>query len=175
MRLGELQTQMSSFFKGSVVESSPRLWQDLLGFHLSMSWSDLFMKKDWEVPEHKRKSIEQDALALKQGKPLAYIIGEQFFFKHSFVVDPRVLIPRPETEILVERALGFLPPRGGFADLGTGSGCVGLSVAKESPSSQGILIDTSSSALQVARINQQRLKLENIRFVQSHLRGSYFY
>jgi release factor glutamine methyltransferase len=92
-----------------------------------------------------------------QGEPLQYLIGEQEFYGLSFRVTPDVLIPRPETEILVEQAVSLA--RGQrrqsmrFADVGTGSGCIAVAFAHEVPGSLGIAVDVSVPALALAREN----------------------
>lgn len=91
------------------------------------------------------------------GEPLAHITGFREFYGHDFHVTPHTLIPRPETEVLVEETLRRLPRGGTFADWGTGSGCVGISIAAERPDCRGLLLDASAQALAVARENAQRL------------------
>ena len=88
-----------------------------------------------------------------RGEPTAYILGRREFYASEFLVSPAVLIPRPETEILVERALALDPSPAAFADLGCGSGCAGLSIARERPGSRPLLLDISAPALAVARAN----------------------
>jgi release factor glutamine methyltransferase len=97
---------------------------------------------------------------LKQGKPLAYITGRRFFCGHEFFVNENVLIPRHETEILVEKAVENSPcaaPR--ILDLCTGSGCVLLSVLAELEGAAGVGVDISGGALEVAEKNADRHKL----------------
>jgi release factor glutamine methyltransferase len=95
-------------------------------------------------------------------EPLQYVLGTQAFWKHEFLVTPAVLIPRPETEILVETSLellrGIERPR--VVDVGTGSGCVALSLAAERPDAELHATDTSAPALGVAIENARRLGLE---------------
>lgn len=91
------------------------------------------------------------------GEPVAYLTGEREFWGRSFHVDSRVLVPRPETEHLVEAALDLpLPPHPRFLDLGTGSGCLAASLACELPAAHGIAVDLSPAALAVARRNLER-------------------
>ena len=91
------------------------------------------------------------------GEPLAYVIGSKEFFGRSFLVNRDVLIPRPETEALVELALPAMEPGCRCVDVGTGSGCVGLTLAIESPRSQWFCTDVSLPALCVARSNADAL------------------
>jgi len=104
-----------------------------------------------------------------RGEPVAYILGEREFFGLAFKVTPATLIPRPETELLVELALQRLPPSGSarVLDLGTGSGAVALSVAHARPEAEVWACDVSSEALAVARENARRLALDNVRLLES--------
>ena len=100
------------------------------------------------------------------GEPVAYITGERGFWTLNLNVSPATLIPRPETELLVELALARCPPEAVFtvADLGTGSGAIALAVASERPASQIIATDASAAALQVARDNAQNHAIGNVEF-----------
>lgn len=96
------------------------------------------------------------------GEPVAYIVGEREFYAQTFAVTPAVLIPRPETELLVELALEHHPLR--VLDLGTGSGCIAISIALARPTAQVMALDQSEAALAVARGNALRLKARNVGF-----------
>jgi release factor glutamine methyltransferase len=92
-----------------------------------------------------------------KGEPVAYLLGEREFYGRSFHVDPRVLIPRPETEHVVEAALALeLPPGARIVDVGTGSGCLAVTLALEIPGSCVVATDLSPGALVVARGNARR-------------------
>lgn len=105
-------------------------------------------------------------------EPLAYILGRREFYGREFVVRPGVLVPRPETEILVERVLLAVGRDrgwdGGILDVGTGSGCLGLTLALELPESLVTLLDVSGEALSVAEENAGRLGVE-VDIVESDL------
>ena len=118
------------------------------------------------------------------GEPLAYLLGEREFYGLVFKVSPATLIPRPETELLVELALqrissssplpqagegGRQAGRGTFRvlDLGTGSGAIALSIAHARPDIEVVAVDASAAALEVAQFNVQRLGLGNVRLLQS--------
>lgn len=104
------------------------------------------------------------------GEPVAYILEEREFWTLSLRVTPAVLIPRPETELLVETALALAAPKGAealrVADLGTGSGAIALSLASERPDWQVLATDQSAAALQVASDNAVRLGIRNVGFRQ---------
>lgn len=111
------------------------------------------------------------------GTPLPYLTGNQEFFSLDFEVTPDVLIPRPETELLVERAIAWLEnhPKAIWAtDVGTGSGCIAVSVALRAPQVQWLAVDRSWNAIQVARRNAIRHRVAHrIHFVQCDLLSSF--
>lgn len=105
-----------------------------------------------------------------QGEPIAYITGQQEFWSLPFIVNPAVLIPRPETELLVETALKLFPQPDqalSLIDLGTGSGCIALALASERPHWDIIACDQSKAALTVAQKNAHNLKINHVKFVHS--------
>jgi len=109
--------------------------------------------------------VEQRA----SGVPLAYLLGEKEFWGERFSVTADTLIPRPETELLVAAALEVLPSQAAFnvLDLGTGSGAIAVSIAKQRPHCYVVAVDFSDKALSIAKKNAQRQKLTNIEFVHS--------
>lgn len=115
-----------------------------------------------------RQAVDFSALVARRvaGEPVAYIVGEREFYGHTFKVTPAVLIPRPETELLVERALERLPrdQPSRVLDLGTGSGCIAISIALECSTAHVTATDYSEAALNVARNNAQRLGAGNVAF-----------
>jgi release factor glutamine methyltransferase len=103
------------------------------------------------------------------GEPIAYLLGEREFYGLSFRVTPATLIPRPETELLVEMALQHIPQHGAFRvlDLGTGSGAIALSIAHARANAEVVAVDASAAVLEVAQFNTQRLALGNVRLLRS--------
>jgi len=108
------------------------------------------------------------------GEPVAYILGEREFYGLTFNVSAATLIPRPETELLVELALRNIPRHGPcrVLDLGTGSGAIALSIAHARPDAEVVAVDASDSALEVARSNAHRLEVRNVRMLQSDWFGA---
>ncbi len=104
--------------------------------------------------------------ALRRGEPLAYVIGEWEFWSLPLHVNPQVLIPRPETELLVEWAIEHCPPQGKLLDLGTGSGAVAIAIAHTRGDIEVTACDNSAEALQVAARNAQRNNV-SVRFARS--------
>jgi release factor glutamine methyltransferase len=98
------------------------------------------------------------------GEPVAYLVGRRGFWMFDLDVTPATLIPRPETELLVELALARLPPDGSVVDLGTGSGAIALALAGERPQARVLATDASAAALDVARANASRLGLGRVEF-----------
>ncbi len=110
------------------------------------------------MPPEAAEAFEALLLRRERREPFQYLTGEQEFFGLSFLVDSRVLVPRPETEGVVEAALALPPPKGGrVADLGTGSGCIAIAVAVARPDLEVLAVDASIDALDVARENAARL------------------
>lgn len=101
------------------------------------------------------------------GEPMAYITGSREFWSLPLAVSPATLVPRPETERLVELALGVLPRRSASAvlDLGTGSGAIACAIARERPGSTVVGVDISSAALDVAALNARELRLANVEWL----------
>lgn len=104
-----------------------------------------------------------------QGEPVAYLLGEREFFGLNFKVTPATLIPRPDTELLVELALQRIPKLGNcrVLDMGTGSGVIALSIAHARPDAAVVAVDASEAALQVAQQNQRELAINNAEFLLS--------
>ncbi|MBE0435855.1 MAG: peptide chain release factor N(5)-glutamine methyltransferase [Methylomicrobium sp.] len=103
------------------------------------------------------------------GMPIAYITGNREFWSRDFEVNRDVLIPRPDTELLIELTLNLIPERQPYRliDLGTGSGIIAITLAAERPDSEVIATDFSTNALTIARRNAQRHNVRNIQFLQS--------
>jgi release factor glutamine methyltransferase len=112
------------------------------------------------ITQSERALTEQEAATVSSlvqrrvaGEPVAYIVGRREFFGLDFAVNDAVLIPRPDTELLVELALERLPPRGRLLDMGTGSGAIAVSVAHTRRDASVTALDVSGAALDVARAN----------------------
>ena len=129
----------------------------------------LFAHGDDNVTAHVAGQFHSLLERRAAGEPLAYILGEREFWSLQLQVTPAVLIPRPETELLVEAALRHLPQKQhvDIADLGTGSGAISLALAHERPLARILAIDASTAALEVARANAQRLELGQVEFLHS--------
>lgn len=146
---------------------SPSLDAELLLAHaLGRGRSYLHAWPEAELDDTMQTHVERLIERRAAGEPIAYILGSREFWSLEIEVTPDVLIPRPETEGLVEIALTELADRGiaepTLLDVGTGSGCIALALARELPAARVAAIEASSAALAVAHGNAQRLALGNI-------------
>lgn len=172
--------------------------QVFLEHSLGFNKTEILLKRDFEIPEINLQWLKDAVEKRKTGLPVAYITGHKEFFGYDFIVSPAVLIPKPDTEILVERSLELIKNRisrnpeklFNICDMCTGSGCIGLSVLKNLMDS-GIeldklpkvtFVDISQSALEIARLNFENLLCldslsdekkslikNRVRFIQSNL------
>jgi release factor glutamine methyltransferase len=139
---------------------TPRLDAELLLAHaLGIDRARLVTAADRELPPAALSEFEQLIVRRAAREPVAYIVGRRAFRHIELEVDRRVLIPRPDTELLVEAALG-LPAGARVHDVGTGSGCVALAVKHERPDLVVSASDVAGGAVVVARANAARLGLE---------------
>ena len=123
------------------------------------------------LPEKVVTPIKEAIRELQNHKPIQYILGEAVFFSYRFLVDENVLIPRPETEELVDWVLTTVTPSSNplkIIDIGTGSGCIAISLAKSLPNAEVTAVDVSAKALQVARRNAE-LNGVTINFLQQDI------
>jgi release factor glutamine methyltransferase len=129
----------------------------LVAHALGISRSELVLQRDSEVPA----SFDQLLERRRTREPLAYVLGEWGFRRLTLKTDERALVPRPETEVVVERALALIAnvdsPR--VLDLGVGGGAIGLAIADEHPGARVTGVDTSARALELAAENAARLEL----------------
>jgi release factor glutamine methyltransferase len=134
--------------------SSPRLDAELLLTHLlKIDRTRLFSHPEIAITDEQEKVFAGLLARRKKGEPVSYIIGRKEFWSLSFAVTPAVLIPRPETECLIEEVLRFyVPPGAGLrvGDIGTGSGIIAVALAKELPQARFVATDISVGALAVA-------------------------
>lgn len=141
----------------------PREATSIVG--LALGWSDaqVLARGDRLPSPAERRTIRRLVERRVLGEPFAYLAGRREFYGRQFLVDPRVLIPRPETEHLIEACLDLDPAPRRIVDIGTGSGCIALTLALELPGTSVWACDASLSALAVAHCNLQRLSAEDDR------------
>lgn len=120
---------------------------------LGITKNDLITSKS--IPEENLRGIDEILKRINKAEPIQYILGKTWFFEHEFTVNENVLIPRPETEELVQKAISKFPKT--VLDLGTGSGCIAISTSLGLPNSAVFAIDISEKALEVAKTNNSKL------------------
>lgn len=174
-------------------ETSPSAALDVsvfLEFCLKKNKTWLLMNNETELSGEQEEWLTEAVEKRKTGLPVAYITGHKEFYGYDFIVSPAVLIPKPDTEILVEKALDAIIAKMeahpdivlSICDMCTGSGCIGLAVLKQLIEEYKIpagslpkltMIDISSEALDIARLNAKKLlpeeEVESIRFIQNNL------
>lgn len=173
LRLAELLATGVGRLRAAGLEQPEREARALLRWVTALGESRLALALEEAIEPALATRFDAAVARRALGEPFAYVVGEREFWSLSLAVDARVLVPRPETELLVERALA--PPEWRSAparllDLGTGSGAVALAVASERRDWSVTATDASSDALAVARGNAHRLGLPGVRFLQ----GSWF-
>ena len=141
----------------------------LLAYVLDKPRSYFFTWPEKELSAEHLQQFQQLIQQRKQGKPVAYLIGEREFWSLRLKVNEATLIPRPDTELLVELALAQSLPeqhKAKVVDLGTGTGAIALSLAHENPHWQVCAVDMSSEALKVAKSNAKLNQISNVTFLQ---------
>ncbi len=170
-RIGEALSQASHEI-GPVSETASGDAQVLLAELMGRSRAWLLAHRDAPIPPMIDRRYQHAVQRLVAGEPLPYVLGRWEFYGRPFVVTPEVLIPRPETELLVEEGLRAIDGRVGarsVLDVGTGSGCVGITLALERPQARVVATDVSRAALLVARENAIRLGVASTILMEASL------
>lgn len=170
MNVGEVVRRATEYLAGKGVDS-PRLdAEHLLGKALGLSRIELYMHLDRPLTDAERDAYRELIRRRGEREPLAYVLGEWDFRRLTLTVDWRALVPRPETEVVVERVLKLLDgkPEPDVLDVGTGTGAIALSIKDERPGARVTAMDLSSDALELAAENSRRTGLD-VRFVEEDL------
>ncbi|MBP3945808.1 peptide chain release factor N(5)-glutamine methyltransferase [Psychrobacter sp. K31L] len=154
----------------------PSFWfTDWLLYVIDKPAIALMMDEDYQLTDREMSQFNAGVVKMQQGIPLAYLTGQQEFWSLNFKVNEHTLIPRPDTEVLVEQVLNWINAQPTqldnkrLLDLGTGSGCIAISLAHElkHANSQVVAVDLSSEALKVAQHNAVSNNVSNVEFIQS--------
>lgn len=163
MKTKEVLDKTIQFFRDKKMENARLEAEWLIGAGLGLDRVQLYLKFDQPLRDDEVIKLREMVKRRISGEPLAYITNSRGFYGLEFKVTPDVLIPRPETEILVEKTLDYLKTLDqesiSVLDLGTGSGCIGLTIAKKDPRVFVKLVDISPGALSIAKENAENLKV----------------
>ena len=173
MTLLEVLQSTTAYFTNHKIEN-PRLnAEQLLAHTLRLSRMDLYLEFERNLAENELGPLRDLVKRRSQGEPLQHLLGTVEFCGHTFAIDKRAMVPRPETEELVELLLAEISGQKSeirILDVGTGSGVIGLSLAVKFPQANVCAIDISEDALSLARENSAQLRLsERVRFQKSDL------
>ena len=166
----EIQLQLANQYPETEIESFIRIF---FRYYLNLSHTQIYLKRDNEIPAGIAAKIMDDVHELIKNRPIQYILGETDFYGLTFDVTPDVLIPRPETEELVDWIIREYKEKPDFSvlDIGTGSGCIAVSLASHFPGANVRAMDNSVRALVVAQRNAVKNKVNITFFVDDILRN----
>lgn len=162
-QLSKTQTIATTLRTASIPQLEARI---LVGHTLALSRIKLITQSEQVLSDTEIAQIKDLFQRRQRGEPIAYLTGEREFYGLSLKVSPAVLIPRPETELLVELAIQYLPPAGRLLDMGTGSGAIAIAVAHARPDVKVTALDVSAAALEIAQFNAEHHQL-NVSFLCS--------
>ena len=171
--IGNLLVWTKSHFEKSGVDDARLCAELLLAKAMGLKRIELYARFEQIPSEAQRSAYRELVRAAAAHQPIAYLVGTKEFYSLEFAVTPDVLIPRPETELLVELALAWCKERPqariDIWDIGTGSGCIAVTLAKRCANVHAVASDCSEAALRVAAENARRHGVQRIKFVQADL------
>ena len=163
MNINQAIKEASIILKKNHIKSALLDCEILMSKALNKSRKFIIMNPNEKINDYEYKNFKKLISSRSNNKPIAYIIGKKSFWKYNFNVSEKVLIPRPDTEILIEQVLKIYKKKEGinFLEIGIGSGCIILSILKEKKSFLGRGIDVCKESLNVCRDNANKLDLFN--------------
>lgn len=172
MKIKELIEYGKNTLNKNEVQDSSIISRILAEYILNFNRQEIIANLDKEVKEEQRVRYYLALIEIIQGMPIQYITNKQEFMKLDFYVDENVLIPQPDTEILVEKAIEEAKKIENveILDMCTGSGCIGISIAKNIKNAKVTLVDISENVIEIAKKNALRNKVESqLTFIQSNM------
>lgn len=172
MQVKQLLSEATKYLKAHRIDTAKTDAEVLLCELMEMNRAQLYLKGNTYLPENRLTRYWELLKRRTSHEPVAYILGKAAFMDWEFMVNPDVLIPRPETEILVEEVIKIgksLNPSSVIVDIGTGCGAIAISLALALNPPRVYATDTLSSALEVANINARRLEARDIIFLEGNL------
>lgn len=168
MNIAEALREASQILQGAGVPEARREAGSLLSFVIARDRTFLISHAEDQIDEHSLVRFREAVKRRAAGEPLQYITGLQDFFGREFRVTADVLIPRPETELLVEAALEVVGDEPLICDVGTGSGCIAVTLLCEIVAARAVAVDKSTAALEIAKFNADKLSVaDRAKFVIS--------
>ena len=174
MKIKELILYGKNLLQENNVEDSAIISKILAEYILKIEKSKLIIYEDNEITEEEKTRYYLSLIEIIQGMPVQYITNKQEFMKLEFYVDENVLIPQPDTEILVEEVIEItkkIDKKLDILDMCTGSGCIGISLIKNVEKANIVMVDISEKALQIAKLNYDKNVEEtrNVKFIKSNM------
>lgn len=173
--ISESLKRASKVLESNGVPESAREAASLLSLAIKKDRAFIYAHPEYELSAREISSFDSFIERRASREPFQYIAGTQEFYGLEFKVTPDVLIPRPETEMIVERALQILDghDRQSFCEIGTGSGCIAISILHNAPAARAVGLDVSGAALEIARQNAQKHGvIDRFNLVESDVFGS---
>lgn len=165
----ETKIRLSELLEHNIPRDAMRDLTRLIAHIKRLRWEDVYINyKNIELTSEELSLFKQAHERYKQNEPVSKILQQRAFWKHVFFINHDVLDPRPETELIIESVLSLFASdsRINILDIGTGSGCILLSLLQEFPNATGIGIDISDAAIKVANTNKSIMQIDNAKFEQ---------
>ena len=164
--IGKIQTWGTNYLNSKSIEDSKKCIDLLLCNVLNLERIDLYIKNELPLNVFELNEIKEKIKRLVKNEPLQYVLGDVSFYGLKFYVNSNVLIPRPETEELVDLIVKENSNKSfiNILDIGCGSGCIGISLAKSFPQAKCYAIDISPGAIETAKLNANANEINNIEF-----------
>ena len=163
MDYNELLNNGTKYLKKNSIKNPKLDCELLLSKVLNKKREEILINSNTVIKKQEMRRYHDYLLRRKQNEPIAYILGYKYFWKYKFITNKTVLIPRPDTELLIEESLKYLPKNRSkkILDIGTGTGCIVISLIKERSKCKATAIDLSIKALNVAKTNAKLHQLQN--------------